>query len=74
MNPDTLLVILLWTLPIVGVAVATCGGMLALLADPDRPAQCVPVFALAGAVFLGGIALVCWYQTVAEQLQSSFVG
>jgi hypothetical protein len=46
---------------VLGVVVATGGGLLALLADPDRPVQAVPVFVVAGTIFCGGLALLCWF-------------
>lgn len=63
------LFVLYWAVIIVGIVIAVGGGMLALYADPERPAQCIPVFVIAGSVFLGGMALVLWYQPVADGLR-----
>lgn len=52
----------------VGIAIATGGGLLALRADVDRPLQCIPVFTAAVLVFLGGMALLCWFSPIAAEV------
>jgi hypothetical protein len=52
------------TCMVLGIVVSTSGGLLALLADPDRPVQAVPVFVVAATIFCGGLALLCWFATI----------
>ncbi len=51
-----------------GIGIATCGGLLALRADVDRPLQCIAVLFVAVAVFLGGMSLLCWFPTLAVEM------
>ncbi len=51
-----------------GIALCVGGGLLGLLPNPEKPGQFVPLYLLAGALFLGGLAMVFWFQRVGESV------
>ena len=53
---------------LVGVALCVAGGLLGLVPNPEKPARFVPVYVLAAVLFLGGLALVFWFQRAGESI------
>ena len=51
-----------------GIALCVGGGLLGLVPNPERPARFVPVYLVAAALFLVGMALVFWFQRVGESV------
>lgn len=53
---------------VLGIGVCTGAGLLSLVPDPERPAKFVPVYAVAVALFLAGLAALFWFQPIGTYL------
>lgn len=49
-----------------GIVVCTFAGLLALTPDPERPARFLPVYLIALLLFLLGLSLILWCESVHE--------
>jgi len=54
-----------------GVAVCTAGGLLMLAAVPERPVRFLLSYVGAIGIFLGGLALILWFQTIASYFEEA---
>lgn len=52
------------TAAVIGMVVCTLGGLLAVSADRERPALFVPAYILAVGLFLGGLMLILFSETI----------
>ena len=56
---------------LIGLVLCVAGGLLGLAADSERPLRFVPVYVVAAVLFLGGMALMFWFQPAGEYLRAA---
>ena len=66
----------MWALLMLVLGIGLCIGaaLLALVPPLEKPVVFVPVYAVAMALFVGGLALVLWCQPVGQAIGSLMTG
>ena len=54
-----------------GIVLCVGGGLLGLAPDTEKPLKFVPVYIIAAMLFLGGMALMFWFQPAGEYLSAA---
>ncbi|MGH7202393.1 MAG: hypothetical protein ACREJB_17440 [Planctomycetaceae bacterium] len=53
---------------VVGIAVCTAGGLLALVPNTERPLAFVPIYGVTVTLFAAGLAVIFWFQPIGRFL------
>ena len=53
---------------VAGIVICTGAGLLALVPDPEQPLRFLPVYAVSMSLFLFGLVLIAWCESVEEYI------